>query len=247
MEIKVLICDDDFGMRLMLKKAVEKVEGFKIVGEAEDGEAALSLYQCLNPEVVFIDVEMPKLDGLECAKLICDKNPKTKIIFATGHNEYMSDAFKFYAFDYLIKPFKVERIHQTLARIKELYEVSREKSIHEIIRYESGINKILLKNKEGINFVDMDDIIIIQREERATVIYTSKDSYSTSETLGELEDRLDKNQFFRSHKSYIINLSRINKIYPYGRWTYIIKLKDTEKDALLTHDKYEELKKLFNI
>ncbi|MDF2674415.1 MAG: response regulator receiver domain protein, partial [Clostridiales bacterium] len=90
-------------------------------------------------------------------------------------------------------------------------------------------------------------IIIIQREDRSTVIYTADSSYITSEGLSDIEEKLDKTQFLRSHKSYIINLSMINKIYPYGRWTYTIKLKNTDKDALLTYDKYEELKKLFEV
>lgn len=247
MELKVLICDDELGMRTMLKKAVGKVEGFQVVGEAEDGEAVLSLVEALRPQVVFMDVEMPKIDGLECAKRIVDIDPKIIIIFATGHNEFMSEAFQLYAFDYIVKPFKIERVFQTLDRIKAINKVEDEQAIFKIIRYEKGLDKILIKNKEGISFIDVNDIIIIQREERNTVIYTTDSSYVTSEGLNELEQRLDKTQFFKSHKSYIVNLSMLYKIYPYGRWTYIIKLKNTDKDALLTHDKYEELKELFSL
>ena len=247
MELKVLICDDEYGMRTVLRKAVEKVEGFQVVGEAEDGEAVLSLVEKLRPQVVFMDVEMPRLDGLECAKRILDINPKIIIVFATGHNEFMSEAFQLYAFDYIVKPFKIERVFQTMERIKAINKGEDEQAIFKIIRYEKGLDKILIKNKEGISFIDVNDIIIIQREERSTVIYTTNTSYTTSEGLSELEQRLDKTQFFRSHKSYIVNLSMLHKIYPYGRWTYIIKLKNTDKDALLTHDKYEELKAIFSI
>ena len=103
----------------------------------------------------------------------------------------------------------------------------------------------MLKSKEGISLINMKDIILIQREDRSTVIYTKDSSYVTSDNLTELEDRLDNAQFFRCHKSYIINLSMINKIYPYGRWTYTVKLLGTDKDALLTHEKYEDLKVIF--
>ncbi|MDP4144085.1 MAG: LytTR family DNA-binding domain-containing protein [Bacillota bacterium] len=247
MDISVLIGDDEFGMRMVLRKAIEKVGGFKIVGEAEDGEAVLTLTEEYQPQVVFIDVEMPKITGVECAKKIIDINPKTIIIFATAHDEYMSEAFQLYAFDYIVKPFKIDRVYQTLERIKTLNSQQQEHSIHKIIRHEKGLDKILLKSKEGISFVDMSDIIIIQREDRATVIYTKDNSYVTSEGLSELEERLDNTQFFRSHKSYIVNLSMIEKICPYGRWTYIIKLKNTDKDALLTHERYDELKRLFSL
>lgn len=247
MDINVLIADDDYGMRLVLKKAIEKVGGYKVLGEAENGEATLRLFEEFHPEVIFIDVEMPKMTGVECAKRIIDINPRTFIIFATAHNEFMNEAFELYAFDYIVKPFKIERIFQTLERVKTLIEEREAHSINTITKHEKVLEKILIKNKEGINFVDMRDIVIIQREDRNTVLYTVNDSYTTSDGLAEIEERLDRNQFFRSHKSYIINLAMIYKIYPYGRWTYIVKLKNTDKDALLTHDKYEELKKIFNL
>lgn len=245
MQLKVLIADDEKEMRSLLKKAVEKVEGFEAAYEAENGERAIDIIESSHPHVVFLDVEMPGMDGVECAKKILQINPDTIIIFATGHNEYMSEAFELYAFDYLTKPFKIERLFTTLERIKKINLKPQENSLNKIIRHEKGLNKLVIKNKEGMSLVDMKDIIIIQREERSTVIYTYDTCYTTSEGLSEIEEKLDKTQFLRSHKSYIINISMISKIYPYGRWTYTVKLKNTDKDALLTYEKYEELKKLF--
>ncbi len=244
MELKVIICDDELGMRTVLKKAVEKVDGFKVIGEAQDGEEAIKLVDKLRPDVVFIDIEMPKLSGLECAKKIADIDPKIIIIFATGYNEYMGEAFEIYAFDYIVKPFKVERIYKTLEKIKDINHL-KEESVDKIIRKGKGLDKISIKNKEGLCFVDTKDIIMVQREDRSTVICTIDNNYTTSESLSSLEEKLEQTQFFRCHKSYIVNLSKIQKIYPYGRWTYIVKLRDTDKDALLTHERYEELKKIF--
>lgn len=244
MELKVIVCDDEMGMRTVLKKAVEKVDGFKVIGEAQDGEETIMLVDRLRPDVVFVDIEMPKLSGLECAKKIADIDPKIIIIFATGYNEYMGEAFEVYAFDYIVKPFKIERIYKTLEKIKETNHL-KEESADRIIPKEKRLDKIPVKNKEGLSFIDTKDIIMIQREERSTVIYTVNNNYTTSESLSSLEEKLDQTQFFRSHKSYIVNLSRIQKIYPYGRWTYIVKLRDTNKDVLLTHEKYEELKEIF--
>lgn len=247
MHYKVLIADDEKEMRSLLKKAIEKVDGFEAAFEAENGGRALEIIESSHPHVVFLDVEMPGINGVECAKRILEISPDIIIIFATGHNEYMSDAFELYAFDYLTKPFKMERLFTTLERIKKIDLKPEADSINKIIRHEKGLNKLVIKNKEGISFVDMKDIIIIQREERNTAVYTSDSCYITSEGLSEIEEKLDKSQFLRSHKSYIINISMISKIYPYGRWTYTIKLKNTDKDALLTYDKYEELKKLFEV
>lgn len=242
---KVLIADDDKGMRLVLKKALSKVEGFEIIGEAEDGNAALCFSESLKPDVIFMDVEMPFLNGIECAKRIMDINPKTIIIFATAHEEYMPDAFEVYAFDYLVKPFKLDRINQTLERIKSLSINYNEQPVKQIGNPGKVLDKLIVKNKEGISFINMNEIILIQREDRSTAIYTTNEKYITSDSLSELEARLDSSIFFRSHKSYIINLLLIHKIYPYGRWTYVVKLRNTDKDALLTYERYEELQKLF--
>ena len=246
MALKVIIADDEMGMRLVLKKAIEKFREFEIIGEAENGNSALLLFEELRSDVVFLDVEMPEINGLDCARKIFDINPKTIIIFATAHSEYMPQAFEMYAFDYMIKPFKIERIFKTLDRILELKDRNEEIDLSKDLKHEKRLDKLMIKNKEGISLVDMKDIVLIQREERNTVIYTRDEEYVTSEGLSEIQERLDKYQFIRSHKSYIINLSMIHKIYPYGRWTYVVKLKNTSKDALLTHEKYEEVKSLFN-
>lgn len=247
MDIKVLIVDDERGIRTIIKKILDKSSGFEVIGDADNGEEAISIFNERRPEVVFIDVQMPGCSGIDCAKRLTDIEPKTIIIFATAHQEYMPDAFQLYAFDYLIKPFKVERVMQTLDRIKKLNKPNYGDGIDKIIKHEKGLDKLMIKNKEGISFVDTKEIVLVQKEENSTVIYTKTDSFTTSISLSDIEEKLDNTQFFRSHKSYIINLSLITKIYPYGRWTYVVKLKNTEKDALLTHEKYEEIKKLFNV
>jgi two-component system LytT family response regulator len=247
MNIKVLIVDDEQGMRTIIKKILDKSSGFEVVGDTDNGEEAIKIFKEHRPEVVFFDIEMPGCNGIDCAKILTDIDPKTIIIFATAHQEYMSDAFQLYAFDYLVKPFKIERVLHTLDRIKTLNKPNYEDGIDKIIKHEKGLDKLMIKNKEGISFVDTKEIVLIQREDSSTVIYTQSDSFTTSISLSEIEEKLDHSQFFRSHKSYIINLSLITRIYPYGRWTYIVKLKNTEKDALLTHEKYEEIKKLFSL
>lgn len=247
MEIKVLIVDDEPGMRLLLSKTVAKVQGFSVIGEAQSGEEALALFNELRPEVVFMDVELGAMSGVECAEKILEISPKTMIIFATGHNEYMPRAFEIYAFDYIIKPFKIERIFQTLKRIKDIEHESHVPRTERNTRLLSSVDKLIIKNKEGISFVDTFEIILIQREDKSTVIYTPTERYVTSEAIGDIEEKLDSSKFMRSHKSYIINISKITKIYPYGRWTYVVKLKGTEMDALLTHENYQKLKDAFNI
>lgn len=246
--ISVLICDDDPGMRLILRRTIQATDGFFVAGEAVAGDEAMALFDKLNPQVVFLDVDMPGKTGIECARLIQDQNPACVLIFATGHEEYMGEAFEVYAFDYLVKPFKLERLAQTLERIAQRLRRTPAAPLPAPRPAEprNAAGRLMLRHKDGVTFIDLKDILLVQREERATVIYTENDGrYVLSETLSETEARLDPEIFFRCHKSYIINLRRIRNITPYGRWTYVVQLDGTDHDALITHEKYEELEKRF--
>lgn len=245
--LKVLLADDDEGMRLVLKKLVQKTDGFTLCGEATNGCDALAIFERERPQVVFLDVEMQPVNGVECAREIHDTDPRVYILFATAHEAYMKEAFEVYAFDYLVKPFKVERVRETLARILG-HAIQRGSAT---LRREEinarGIRKLMVRHKDGISLIDTDEILLIQREERSTVIFTASGGRTaTSETLSEIHERLDKDVFIRSHKSYIINLTMVYEVYPYGRWTYIAKLKNTSLDALITHDKFEEIEKMLS-
>ena len=246
--IRILISDDDPGMLLMMRKLIERAEDYELVGEAQNGEDLLALYEKFTPEVVLMDVEMPGKTGVECAKIIQDRNPRTVLVFATAHEQYMGSAFEVYAFDYLVKPFPVERALNTLRLIRErLRESAAAQAVTTRPRPREAPSRLMLKSRDGLSFVDIEDILLVQREERQTVIYTVNDGrYVTSEGLSELEERLPANMFFRTHKSYIVNIDQIESVTPYGRWTYIVRLCGTKRDALITHERFDELQKLFS-
>lgn len=243
----VLICDDEPGMRLILRKKIEKTDGFTLIGEAVNGEEAITRFQELHPQVVFMDVDMPHRNGIDCARAIQDMNPAAIIIFATAHEEYRQEAFEVYAFDYLVKPFNLERLEQTLDRIRSTRQPSAPKAVPRPAEIRQVQGRLMLKHKDGVAFIDQQNILLVQREERSTVIYTDDGQrYVLSESLSETEARLDPDTFFRCHKSYIINLRRIRNITPYGRWTYVVQLENTDRDALITYQKYEELEQRFS-
>ena len=244
--IRILIADDDPGMRTVMRKLAERAEGYELVGEAGDGNRLLELYEETRPDVVLMDVEMPGMTGIECAKVIQDRNPRTVLVFATAHEQYMRSAFEVYAFDYLVKPFRLERALNTLSLIRE--RLTAQSPAPEPVRPHptAASGRLMLKHREGLSFLDIPSILLIQREERASVLYLSDGSrYVTSDSLGELEQRLPEEMFFRCHKSYIVNLNHIDSIAPYGRWTYIVKLRGTDRDALITHERFEALQSLF--
>ena len=246
-KIRIAIADDDAGMRMMVRKLIERADDYALVGEAENGEELLDLFEKTRPEVVFMDVEMPGMTGVECARLIQDKNPKTIMVFVTAHEEYMADAFEVYAFDYLLKPFRMERAMHTLDLIRQRLRESAGApgAPEKPVRFNAPA-RIMLKHREGVSFVDLNDILLVQREERATVVYVADGGrFVTGDTLGEMEERLPEGMFFRTHKSYIVNINHIESISPYGRWTYIVKLRGTKQDALITHERFEELQTRF--
>lgn len=241
--IKVSIIEDEPQIRKILCKMIENQDGFQLVSESGSFSEAITDFNKFHPDVVFVDIDLKGESGLECAKVMTQLNPKLKVIFATAHSEYMANAFEIYAFDYLVKPFDVERINRTLKRIKE--HTLEYDNAENVIQSEKHGDKLMIKGKEQIAFIDKEDIIFIERKESSTIIVTKDEVYKTSVSLGSLEEKLDSKDFMRSHKSYIINLYRITKIEPYGRWTYVVKFKGTSESALMTSKCYEEIKKMF--
>lgn len=187
-----------------------------------------------------MDIDLGGESGLECAKAITEVDPKVKIVFATAHSEYMANAFEIYAFDYLVKPFDMERISKTLGRIKSMsdsadFQQSQEKAA-------ASYDKLVIKGKEEINLIDTKDIIMVERCDGMSRIVTKAEVFLTTTALTAIQEKLDPNEFMRCHKSYIVRIDAIKKLEVYGRWTYSVTLKDTEETALMTSDKYNEMK-----
>ena len=224
-EVTILIADDDPGMRLVMRRLAEKAEGYRLVGEAEDGEALIALYDEHHPQVVLMDVEMPGKTGIECARAIQDRDPRTVIVFATAHEEYMKSAFEVYAFDYLVKPFRVERAMETLERIRDRLggyagepEAAPPPAPLSVPQTASVPGRIMLKHREGVSFLDLKDIAMVMREHRSTIVLMKDGArYTVSDGMAELDERLPDDLFFRTHKSYIVNLNLIESIAPYGQ------------------------------
>lgn len=245
--IKVMIVEDEPAIRKLLRKIVEKQDGFEVVSEAADFATAVTEFTKFRPEVVFVDIDLNGESGIECAKVMSALEPQLKIIFATAHSEYMANAFEMYAFDYIVKPFDVERVGRTLERIAATCGGAEAGAVQKQTLATDETGRLLIKGRERMDFIDTDDIIFIERNENLTEIVTASETFRSSATLAELEQRLTSGKFMRCHKSYIINIDRITKIEPYGRWTYTIRFKGTDASALITSDKYDELKTRFGV
>lgn len=200
-----------------------------------------------------MDIDLNGESGLDCAKIMTELNPKVKMIFATAHSEFMANAFEIYAFDYLVKPFNLERVEKTLSRIKDMVNEGGNNTVIEgeslgakvIKTSEQNGEKLIIKGKEQLTFIDKKDIIMVERIDGVTFIITADDTFQTSLSLGSIEEKLCSEKFMRCHKSYIINISMISRIETYGRWTYVVKLKNTNNTALITAQKYDDVKRIY--
>ena len=246
--IRVCLIEDEPEIRKLLRKIIERQDGFEVVAESGDFATTISNFAQYRPDVAFVDIDLNGESGMECARIMTSLNPELKIIFATAHSEYMANAFEIYAFDYLVKPFDVARVQRTLSRLKR--ESEKRKTIVEEAREgrnqpEPHSDKLMIKGREQVTFVNKDEIILLERSDHVTRIITTADEHKTSASLGSLEEKLKGGGFIRCHKSYLINLEYIAKIEPYGRWTYVVKFKSTDSWALMTAKVYEEVKRRF--
>ena len=260
--IKVMIIDDEQEIRRLLHKMVEKQPDYQVVAECGSFAAAVAEFAKYRPDVVFVDIDLNGEDGLNCARVLTELDPKLKVIFATAHSEYMANAFEIYAFDYLVKPFNMERMVRTLDRIRNTFAQSGKQGLADspgrfgeegnanipdkASRPERCRGKLMVKGKEQVYLLDVEEILFVERTEGSTNIVTAGGQYKTSVSLSDLETKLDADRFLRCHKSYIINISRIVRIEPYGRWTYVVRFRDCEMSALMTAQNYEKIKKIFS-
>lgn len=238
--IKIMIVEDDEQIRIILKKMIEKTSDCEVVSLSGNFAAAISDFIKLRPDVVFMDIDLSGESGLECAKAITELEPKVKIVFATAHSEYMANAFEIYAFDYLVKPFDLERIGKTLDRIKSM--MPDKDYAAEETKTAAACEKLVIRGKEEINLIDTEDILMIERTDGMCRIVTKDETFLTSASLSSIQEKLDQDKFMRCHKSYIIRLEAVKKLEIYGRWTYTVTLRDTDETALMTTEKYNEMK-----
>lgn len=246
--LRVVIADDDPYIRIILRKALSQILDVEVVAEAENGVELLETTSSLLPDVVFADIGMPELDGLEAARRIFDANPEVFIIFATAFDNYTHDAFEIYAFDYLIKPFNTERIVQTIERIKKTKEERDENLLlkKQVESFEKRDFKIRIKSNNSQRFISSKDIIFITCCDRKTIIYTKNGPIETKETLRDLSKRLNDNFFFRCHKGYIININMVTEIIPWGNKTFLVKFADINDTALMTFEKIREFREKYS-
>lgn len=217
-KIRVLVVDDERYAREELIYLLSQFPSIQIVGEAESGDA--SIVQALQqvPDVVFLDIEMPKMNGLETAKALNELKKVPLIIFATAYSNFAVDAFRINAVDYLLKPYDEEQLKQTVKRIEKILQSSHVAGTSE------SLGKLAVEEDGEIHYVLPEMILYIYRDGNVTKMVTKEKTFDARITLKELENRLHSFSFFRIHKSYLVNLNYVNRLTPWFNGAYELEL-----------------------
>ena len=234
--IRTLIVDDERYAREELTYLVEQFQGVQVVGEAESGETAILLALQLQPDVVFLDVEMPKMNGIEVAKSLMELKKIPLIIFATAYPQFAVEAFRINALDYLLKPYDTEQLKQTFSRIeKELFPSMQTDTT-------STLGKLAVEADGEINYIYLKDILYMYREEKITKIISHSREYEVNLSLKELEGRLAPFSFFRIHRGYLVNLNYVVRLTPWFNGAFQLELEGREEKLSVSRNYARDLR-----
>ena len=226
--MRILIVDDEMLARGVVREYLAEHADVEIVGECANGFEAVKAITELSPDLVFLDIQMPKLDGFEVAELA---GSKTRYIFATAFDQYAIKAFEFHALDYLLKPFSQQRFDQALAHARaNLRKGEPDAAVEQMVREAASRNKpvgrVLIREGAKVHVITADKIEHIEAQDDYVQIRSEGRSYLKNPRLSELEEQLDAEQFLRIHRSYIVNIACVDRIEQATRDSHVAVLKD---------------------
>jgi DNA-binding LytR/AlgR family response regulator len=226
MKLRALIVDDEAPARSELRYMLEKMDGIDVVGESANAKEALKLIKALKHDVIFLDIQMPGLTGLDVAEALRKLPSPPALVFVTAYDEHAVKAFELEATDYLLKPFDEKRLRQTLNKLAKL----KGKRRHLETSGESPVflDKVPVEKAGKTLLLDLEDIVYADIRYGYAHVHTFDDIYLTNFTLGELEERLKKKQFFRTHRTYLVNLNKAKEIVPLFKGNCLLRVADNK-------------------
>jgi two-component system, LytTR family, response regulator LytT len=259
MPLSAVIVDDEQLARDELAYLLKNADDVNVVAQGKNGLEAVNLIKEHNPDLVFLDVQMPGLDGFGVIKKLLDKKvPLPKIVFATAFDQYAVKAFEVNAIDYLLKPFDKKRVAQSLqkARAKQESDTLPTEKIDALVKMlesqKQPAVKILLKAMGRMVLVDQREICYAWIEEGVISVVTGGPSgiegQSNCRTLEELLESLDGNLFWRAHRSYLVNINRIREVVPWFKSSYQLRMDDKKQTEIpVSRAQTKRLRELFGL
>jgi len=233
MKLRVMIAEDERLAREELIYLLSKEPDVELVPSAASGVEALELAQKHKPDAVFLDIEMPEMDGIQAAHQLVEMDPRPFLVFTTAYDQYAIEAFQLEAVDYLLKPYAEERLRQTLERIR-----GRKAEAGTDVRTKAPLSppfksgKLLVDDGARMVVLEAELFLYAVKEDKVTRIHMADGrSYAAKQTLQELEERLGPS-FFRPHRSYLVNLDYIYEIEPWFNGAYNAILRDPNRTQI---------------
>lgn len=247
-EIKIVIVEDEQISNDELKYIVSKDKRFKVAGQAYDGINALNVIENEEPQIVFMDINIPGRSGVELAEKIKNILPDTILIFLTAYDSYAIKAFELKIYDYILKPYDEKRIMESLNCALSAINSKNENNIIDILdKFEQTktLKKIPCENSGRIILIDVRKISFCYSEGEKNYVKTDKESYYTTKTLQELAE---KTSFFRCHRSYIVNLEKVKEVYPWFNGTYKLIVDNIDSDEIpVSRSHVKEIKMILGL
>jgi DNA-binding LytR/AlgR family response regulator len=260
--LKALIVDDEPLARQELQYLLERAGGVEVLAQGTNGIEAVELIRMHKPDLVFLDVQMPGLDGFGVLKKLLDRKvPLPQVVFATAFNQYAVRAFEVNAVDYLLKPFDRKRVMQTIekaqARLAAPPESASEAKLDALLRLleeqaqpqKAHSGKVIVRAQSRLLLVDQREICFASIEEGTiSVVTRTVEGHSNCRTLEELMDQLDPETFWRAHRSYVVNIQHIREVVPWFKSSYQLRMDDTQKTEIpVSRAQTKRLRELFNL
>ena len=233
MKIRTLIIDDEPLGRERIRALLASDPEIEVIGECAEGRQAITAIEQRNPDLVFLDVQMPEVDGFGVLEAICDERMPV-IIFVTAYDRYAVQAFEVHALDYLLKSYDRERFSAAVQRAKVEIQRSQEGLLNERLAgllenlqtKKDRLTRLVIKSAGRIVFLRVEEIDWIEAADNYVRVHAGKESHLIRETLQSLEKRLDPGKFLRIHRSFLVNLDRIRELRPIFHGDYAVKLAD---------------------
>ena len=245
-KIRAVIIDDEELARDRLRSLLDREPDIELIGEAGDGQSAVSLIDKLKPDLVFLDVQMPELNGFEVLNAL---EERPNVIFVTAHDKFALKAFDVHAVDYLLKPFDRERFQTALQRaVSKIRNQKPEEPKAELNAVldevkPKNVERLLVKTQGRVLLVKVGDLDWIEAADNYVTLHVGKDAHMMRETMTALEGRLPSDRFMRISRSTIVNVERIQELQPMFHGEYIVVLKNGAKLTLSRsyRDKLDQL------
>ncbi len=229
MSIRCVIVDDEPLARQVISEYLEAHPDIELIGEFGNPQHAFESITHNKPDLLFLDIQMPQINGFELLKMLPEK---PVVVFCTAFDQYAIRAFEANAVDYLLKPFDQARFDQALAKAKHYLETHQHsQQLDNLLHYlqnqqHTTLDRFVVRKGDHLCIVNSEDIYWLEALEDYVRIHTHKEQYLVLQRLGELEKRLAENRFVRVHRSLIVNLDKIKKIHHWSSGRYLLELKD---------------------